>query len=74
MSWAQLTFWWVGAALFVACTVFFYPGVRRHAPSAKESLLAATMAALLCAAGGALTAAFAVNAVSQLFGGASAPP
>lgn len=66
---AQITFWTVGGVLSVALTAAFYPGVRRQAGSARDSALAASMAALLCATTCALASSFVVNAVARLVGG-----
>lgn len=66
MTAAQLTFWVLVVGLSLGLTLFFYPGVRRHAQSSGQSLLASLMAAALCATGLALSAAFVVNAVGQL--------
>lgn len=68
MTVAQLTFWSALSVLSVVLTALFYPGVRRQAQSASNSLLAAGMAAVLCATGAALAASFVVNAIVQLRG------
>lgn len=66
MSAAQVVFWGVGASLALGLPVFFYPGVRRFAESARDSVIASVAAGLLCAAGAALVAGYAVNAMEQL--------
>jgi hypothetical protein len=63
-----MTFFGVGGFLSLGLTAFFYPGVRRQASNARDSLLASAMAALLCATSAALVASFLVNAAAQLFG------
>lgn len=66
MSWAQLAFWSVGGSLALVLPPLFYPGVRRIADSGRDSVVAAVMAGLLCAASGALGIGYLVNAAEQL--------
>ena len=63
---AQLTFWVLALGLSAGLTVAFYSPVRRLAKSPRDSLLAAAMAAGLCATGVALSVSFVVHAVSVL--------
>ena len=69
MTMAQMTFWSTLTVTSVVLTGVFYPGVRRQASSARDSALAATMAALLCGTGFALVVAFLVNVVHQWVNG-----
>jgi hypothetical protein len=49
MTAPQLTFLLTTVVLSLTLTGLFYKGVVRYAPSKRESLLAASMAGLLCA-------------------------
>ncbi|MEO1234603.1 MAG: hypothetical protein AAFZ18_37495 [Myxococcota bacterium] len=66
MTVAQLTFWVLALGLSAGLTLAFYRPVRRLAQSPRDSLLAAAMAAGLCATGVALGVSFVVHAVSVL--------
>ena len=66
MSAPQLTFWITNGAVSVALLIAFYPGVRRHARSRRDSLLASLMAATLCGTAGALILSFFVNAILKV--------
>lgn len=68
MSGPQITFYVVTLGLSVLGTAVLYPGVRRHAESAKNSLLAAFMASALGATAMALVISALYNALSQLSG------
>ena len=49
MTAPQLTFLLTTVLFALALTFVFYRGVLRYAPSKRESLLAASMAGVLCA-------------------------
>ncbi len=66
MTAAHIAFWGVGLLTSVSLAAAFYPGVRRRAKSARDSAIAAGMAALLCGATAALAASFLVHAAAEL--------
>lgn len=68
MNGAEATFYVVAIGASVGGTVWLYPSVRKHAQSAKNSLLAAAMASLLAGTALALVAASVVNALLSLAG------
>lgn len=63
-----MTFYGVTVAATVLGTALLYPGVRKHSTSAKNSLLAASMAAVLAATALALVVSALFNAASTWFG------
>lgn len=63
MSGAEATFYVVAVGATAAGTVLLYPGVRKHAQTAKNSLIAALMASMLGATALALVTAAIVNAI-----------
>lgn len=48
-------------------TASFYPGVAKHAASAKDAMIASAMAGVLCATTTALAVSAVVNAISYMF-------
>ncbi len=63
MTGAQMTFYVVTAGASALGTAALYPGIRKHAETAKNALLAAFMAALLGATALALVVSAMANAV-----------
>ncbi len=67
MSAAQLTFWGIVVGGSMGLTASFYPGVAKHAASAKDAMIASAMAGVLCATTTALAVSAVVNAISYMF-------
>ncbi len=63
-----MTFYAVAVGASVLGTALLYPGVRQHSASAKNSLLAASMAAVLAATALALVVSALFNAASAWWG------
>lgn len=69
MTTPQLTFWGILVGLSILLTLVVYPGVKRHAASRRDSILASFMASALFSAAVALVVSSIVNAVGTNMGG-----
>jgi hypothetical protein len=65
MTAAQMTFYAVTAGASALGTAALYPGIRTHAQTAKNALLAAFMAAVLASTALAFVVSAVVNAVTS---------